>query len=103
MTATRRTAVPVDKEGVLLKKKSIRAKQLSGQSQAANDRTALGKLQLSQFRIRNFLDFQIHFKQFALRRQKGRLDGLSQVNRLHRSAVGLHLRAQLRQVLRRGV
>ncbi len=51
MTATRRTAVPVDKEVVLLKKKSIRAKQLSGQNQAANYRTALGKLQLLQFQI----------------------------------------------------
>jgi hypothetical protein len=46
MTATRRTAVPVDKEGVLLKKKSIRAKQLSGQNQAA-----AGKPQLSLFQI----------------------------------------------------
>jgi hypothetical protein len=51
MTATRRTAVPVDKEGVLLKKKSIRAKQLSDQNQAINDQTALGKPQLSQFHI----------------------------------------------------
>jgi hypothetical protein len=51
MTATRRTAVPVDKEGVLFKKKSIRAKQLSGKSQAANYQTVLGKLQLLQFQI----------------------------------------------------
>jgi hypothetical protein len=51
MTATRRTAVSVDEEGVLFKKKSIRAKQLSGQNQVANDKTALGKLQLSQFQI----------------------------------------------------
>jgi hypothetical protein len=51
MTATRRTAALADKEGVLLKKKSIRAKQPSGKNQAANDPTALGKLQLSQFQI----------------------------------------------------
>jgi len=35
MTAMRRTTVPIDKEGVLLKKKSIRAKQPSSRNQAA--------------------------------------------------------------------
>jgi threonine/homoserine/homoserine lactone efflux protein len=43
MTATRRTAVPVDKKGVLLKKKSIRAQRLSGKNQAANGQTAQGQ------------------------------------------------------------
>jgi hypothetical protein len=51
MTATRRTAVPVDEEGVLLKKKSIRAKQLSVQNQAVNCLKALGKPELLQFHI----------------------------------------------------
>jgi len=51
MTATRRTAVSVDEEGVLFKKKSIRAKQLSGQNQVAKYQTALGKPQLLQFQI----------------------------------------------------
>jgi dynein heavy chain len=40
-----------DEEGVLLKKKSIRAKQLSGKNQAAKYQTALGKPQLLQFQI----------------------------------------------------
>jgi hypothetical protein len=82
--------VTIDKEGVLLKKKSMRAKQPTG-SQISG--SPWGKPELLQF----------HFKQLPLCGQKSRLDGLPGVNRLHRSTVRQHLRAQLRQLLRRSI
>ena len=80
--------MPVDKEGVLLKKNPF-----APSSRQVGIRQPLGKPELLQF----------HFKQLPLRGQKSRLDGLPGVNRLHRSAVGFHLHAQLRQVLRCGI
>ena len=99
MTATRRTAMPVDEEGVLLKKNPFAP---SSYQVRAGNQLPDSPWQTAIIAVPH-LAFQIHFKQLPLRRQKGRLDDFPGVNRLHRSPVGLHLRAQFWQVLWRGV